>query len=79
MTIKTGDIKQWKEIGQKTKEVRDKLFELRRASNYLLPKSILKEIDKSLNTLDIFRDKAEDRMFNINGKDADIHVFYGDD
>jgi hypothetical protein len=75
---KKASLEEWQEIGRQAKQARKELFKLISVAGGKVPKSILKDITKSINDLDNFRSKAEDRMLATRVSD-DLNIFFGGD
>jgi hypothetical protein len=74
--MKKASLQDWETIGSQAKQVRNELFKLLNQTSGKVPNSLTKQIVKSINQLDTFRNLAEDRMMNT-GVSTDIHIFYG--
>lgn len=68
--------KDWREIGNQSKQAREELFKLLRMSEGNLPKEVTKRIIKAISELDGYRCKAEDHMLITKGSE-DLTVFFG--
>ena len=74
--MKTATLSEWEAIGEQAKKTRNELFELINQTSGKLPISLTNQIIKSIEHLDLFRCKAEDRMLQ-SGISDDLRIFYG--
>jgi hypothetical protein len=67
----------WQEIGTQTKQAREELFKLFRLSAGHMPKDTMNLLNKAIDSLDKYRNKAENRMIQT-GATNDLTIFYGE-
>lgn len=76
MTYPKMSLDEWGKVGSQAQDVRDGLIDLLRLTNGRIPVGINEHLLRALNQIDMYRCKAEDRMFETFTT-ASIDIFYG--
>lgn len=65
----------WIRIGELSKNINEELRELKGNSNGLIPRKTMDHLNKALDEINMFRNKAENEMF-LSGIE-ELNIFYG--
>jgi hypothetical protein len=78
LNTKKGNLKQWQELGELTKEVYDKVVDLCMKADQIMPKKDWQYASKAQRAIGVFRSDAEEVMFRQLGMagGARIDIFY---
>jgi hypothetical protein len=79
LNTKKGNLKQWRELGELTKEVHDKVVDLCIKADQIMPKKDWQYASKAQRAIDVFKSHAEEVMFKQLGMagGARTDIFYG--